>query len=93
MGDSGAPGQSAGRWDRIVERDLADGFQRQGMLHGSTRCVIHLRMVKAHLFLPLETVSSNDKITADFVKDHVYLSDPNTCQLVTLSGLRGQIEG
>ncbi|KAK0460569.1 uncharacterized protein EV420DRAFT_1267738 [Desarmillaria tabescens] len=46
---------------------------------------------KATLLLPLET-ATNEKITADFVKDHIILCDGPSrkdAPIVTLSGLRG----
>ncbi|PPQ65202.1 hypothetical protein CVT24_011384, partial [Panaeolus cyanescens] len=48
---------------------------------------------KATLLLPLESVS-NEKVTADFVKDHVVLCDSSSrkgAPILTLSGLRGTL--
>ncbi|KAJ7594616.1 hypothetical protein C8J56DRAFT_927206 [Mycena floridula] len=47
---------------------------------------------KATLLLPLEQLPSSERITPEFVKDHVVLCDSasrKTGQVVTLSGLRG----
>ncbi|KAF8799213.1 hypothetical protein BYT27DRAFT_7149988 [Phlegmacium glaucopus] len=49
---------------------------------------------KATLLLPLEPALIHEKITAEFVKDHVVLcegSSRNNAQIVTLSGLRGTL--
>ncbi|EAU84140.2 hypothetical protein CC1G_08681 [Coprinopsis cinerea okayama7 len=46
---------------------------------------------KAGLFLPLEPASSTDKITSEFIRDHIYFSSHS--EVVTLSGLRGQLKG
>jgi hypothetical protein len=51
---------------------------------------------KATLLLPLEPAASNDKITADFVRDHVILCDGpsrKNAHIITLSGLRGTLDG
>ncbi|KAJ7248176.1 hypothetical protein B0H12DRAFT_1124170 [Mycena haematopus] len=51
---------------------------------------------KATLLLPLEPVANNDKITAEFVKDHVVLCDGpsrKNAHIITLSGLRGTLDG
>ncbi|KAF4611263.1 hypothetical protein D9613_006599 [Agrocybe pediades] len=50
---------------------------------------------KATLLLPLESAFTNEKITADFVKDHIVLCDGpqrNGAPFVTLSGLRGTLD-
>ncbi|TFK39557.1 hypothetical protein BDQ12DRAFT_682001 [Crucibulum laeve] len=50
---------------------------------------------KATLLLPLEQCSTHDKITPDFIKDHVVLCDGpsrKNVQLITLSGLRGSLD-
>ncbi|KDR67748.1 hypothetical protein GALMADRAFT_258040 [Galerina marginata CBS 339.88] len=49
---------------------------------------------KATLLLPLEAAFTNEKITADFVKDHVILCDGpsrKSSPIITLSGLRGTL--
>ncbi|KAJ7920681.1 hypothetical protein B0H13DRAFT_1867405 [Mycena leptocephala] len=51
---------------------------------------------KATLLLPLEPAASNDKITADFVRDHVILCDGpsrKNAHIITLSGLRELLTG
>ncbi|KIM38306.1 hypothetical protein M413DRAFT_447811 [Hebeloma cylindrosporum] len=51
---------------------------------------------KATLLLPLESAFTHEKITPDFVKDHIILSDGPSrkgAQIVTLSGLRGTLDG
>ncbi|KAJ7846036.1 hypothetical protein B0H14DRAFT_3138909 [Mycena olivaceomarginata] len=51
---------------------------------------------KATLLLPLEPATNNDKITAEFVKDHVILCDGpsrKNAHIITLSGLRGTLDG
>ncbi|KAK7019956.1 VPS9 domain-containing protein [Favolaschia claudopus] len=51
---------------------------------------------KATLLLPLEPASNNEKITADFVKDHVVLCEGpsrKNAHIITLSGLRGTLDG
>ncbi|KAJ6481877.1 hypothetical protein C8R45DRAFT_314006 [Mycena sanguinolenta] len=51
---------------------------------------------KATLLLPLEPLPSSDKITAQFVKDHVILCDGpsrKNAHIITLSGLRGTLDG
>ncbi|KAF7329907.1 VPS9 domain-containing protein [Mycena kentingensis (nom. inval.)] len=55
-----------------------------------------LAVGKATLLLPLEPAAQNDKITADMVKDHVVLCDGpsrKNAHIVTLSGLRGTLDG
>ncbi|KAJ7076454.1 hypothetical protein B0H15DRAFT_594689 [Mycena belliarum] len=55
-----------------------------------------LSIGKATLLLPLEPVANNDKITAEFVKDHVVLCDGpsrKNAHIITLSGLRGTLDG
>ncbi|KAJ7057111.1 hypothetical protein C8F01DRAFT_1061395 [Mycena amicta] len=55
-----------------------------------------LAVGKATLLLPLEPAAHNEKITADFVKDHVVLCDGpsrKNAHIVTLSGLRGTLDG
>ncbi|KAJ7216388.1 hypothetical protein GGX14DRAFT_358898 [Mycena pura] len=55
-----------------------------------------LAVGKATLLLPLEPAASNDKVTADFVKDHVILCDGpsrKNAHIITLSGLRGTLDG
>ncbi|KAF9482648.1 hypothetical protein BDN70DRAFT_874835 [Pholiota conissans] len=50
---------------------------------------------KATLLLPLESSSTQGKVTADFVKDHVILCDNpprKDAPIITLSGLRGTLE-
>ncbi|KAF8159896.1 hypothetical protein B0H34DRAFT_705261 [Crassisporium funariophilum] len=50
---------------------------------------------KATLLLPMEAAFTNEKITADFVKDHVVLCDGpsrKNAPIVTLSGLRGTLD-
>ncbi|KAF8877910.1 hypothetical protein BD779DRAFT_1556262 [Infundibulicybe gibba] len=49
---------------------------------------------KATLLLPLEQASAHEKITPEFVRDHIALCDDemhDTAPLITLSGLRGVI--
>ncbi|KAH9479835.1 Vacuolar protein sorting-associated protein 9A [Psilocybe cubensis] len=51
---------------------------------------------KATLLLPLESTFSNFKITPDFLKDHIVLcegSSRKSLPIVTLSGLRGTLDG
>ncbi|KAJ7628718.1 hypothetical protein FB45DRAFT_43419 [Roridomyces roridus] len=51
---------------------------------------------KATLLLPLEQATTSEKITADFVKDHVALCDGpsrKNAHIITLSGLRGTLDG
>ncbi|KAF7366362.1 VPS9 domain-containing protein [Mycena sanguinolenta] len=51
---------------------------------------------KATLLLPLEAIANNEKITAQFVKDHVILCDGpsrKNAHIITLSGLRGTLDG
>ncbi|KAJ6562497.1 hypothetical protein B0H19DRAFT_1144755 [Mycena capillaripes] len=51
---------------------------------------------KAALLLPLEPAATNDKITAEFVRDHVVLCDGpsrKNAHIITLSGLRGTLDG
>jgi hypothetical protein len=46
--------------------------------------------------LPLEQASAHEKVTVDFVKDHTILCDGpsrKNAPIVTLSGLRGVLEG
>ncbi|CAK5273819.1 unnamed protein product [Mycena citricolor] len=55
-----------------------------------------LAVGKATLLLPLEPAASSDRITADFVKDHIVLCDGpsrKNAHIVTLSGLRGTLDG
>ncbi|KAF7319401.1 VPS9 domain-containing protein [Mycena chlorophos] len=55
-----------------------------------------LAVGKATLLLPLEAIGNNEKITADFVKDHVVLCDGpsrKNAPIITLSGLRGTLDG
>ncbi|KAJ7081541.1 hypothetical protein C8R43DRAFT_1245161 [Mycena crocata] len=55
-----------------------------------------LSIGKATLLLPLEQAANNDKITAEFVKDHVILCDGpsrKNAHIITLSGLRGTLDG
>ncbi|KAJ7165105.1 hypothetical protein C8R46DRAFT_304496 [Mycena filopes] len=55
-----------------------------------------LSVGKATLLLPLEPAANNEKITADFVRDHVILCDGpsrKNAHIVTLSGLRGTLDG
>ncbi len=47
------------------------------------------------MLLPLESAATNEKITPDFMTDHVAICDGssrNNAPIVTLSGLRGAIE-
>ncbi|KAH7919350.1 hypothetical protein BV22DRAFT_1123345 [Leucogyrophana mollusca] len=49
---------------------------------------------KASLLLPLEPSTTQEKITADFVQDHIVFCDGSTrsdAPVVTMSGLRGQL--
>ena len=49
---------------------------------------------KATLLLPLEPALTHEKITAEFVKDHVVLCEGpsrNNAHIVTLSGIRGTL--
>jgi hypothetical protein len=49
---------------------------------------------KATLLLPLEPVLTHEKITAEFVKDHVVQCEGpsrNNAHIVTLSGIRGTL--
>ncbi|KII87103.1 hypothetical protein PLICRDRAFT_42742 [Plicaturopsis crispa FD-325 SS-3] len=48
---------------------------------------------KATLVLPLEQASAHEKVTSEFVKDHIVLADDsrNNAPIVTLSGLRGTL--
>ncbi|KAF8178203.1 hypothetical protein K438DRAFT_1908525 [Mycena galopus ATCC 62051] len=51
---------------------------------------------KATLLLPLEPLANNEKITAEFVKDHIILCDGpsrKNAHIITLSGLRGTLDG
>ncbi|KAF7342115.1 VPS9 domain-containing protein [Mycena venus] len=51
---------------------------------------------KATLLLPLEPAANNDKVTAEFVKDHIVLCDGpsrKNAHIITLSGLRGTLDG
>ena len=51
--------------------------------------------LQATLLLPLEAAFMHEKITADFVKDHVVLCDGpsrKSAPIVTLSGLRGTLD-
>ncbi|KAJ6511522.1 hypothetical protein C8R47DRAFT_1034702 [Mycena vitilis] len=46
--------------------------------------------------LPLEPAASNEKVTAEFVRDHVILCDGpsrKNAHIITLSGLRGTLDG
>ncbi|KAF7292828.1 VPS9 domain-containing protein [Mycena indigotica] len=55
-----------------------------------------LAVGKATLLLPLEPIAHNDKITTEFVKDHIILCDGpsrKNAHIVTLSGLRGTLDG
>ncbi|KAJ7726927.1 hypothetical protein B0H16DRAFT_1591785 [Mycena metata] len=55
-----------------------------------------LAVGKATLLLPLESAANNEKITADFVRDHVVLCDGpsrKNAHIITLSGLRGTLDG
>ncbi|KAJ7768683.1 hypothetical protein DFH07DRAFT_902521 [Mycena maculata] len=55
-----------------------------------------LSIGKATLLLPLEQAANNEKITAEFVKDHVILCDGpsrKNAHIITLSGLRGTLDG
>ncbi|KAJ7026588.1 hypothetical protein C8F04DRAFT_107931 [Mycena alexandri] len=55
-----------------------------------------LSVGKATLLLPLEPAANNEKITADFVRDHVILCDGpsrKNAHIITLSGLRGTLDG
>ncbi|KAJ7701926.1 hypothetical protein B0H17DRAFT_168152 [Mycena rosella] len=55
-----------------------------------------LSIGKATLLLPLEQAANNDKVTAEFVKDHVVLCDGpsrKNAHIITLSGLRGTLDG
>ncbi|KAJ6591269.1 hypothetical protein DFH09DRAFT_1139158 [Mycena vulgaris] len=55
-----------------------------------------LSIGKATLLLPLEQAANNDKITAEFVKDHIILCDGpsrKNAHIITLSGLRGTLDG
>ena len=47
------------------------------------------------LLLPLEASFTHEKVTPEFMKDHIALCDGlsrNNAQIVTLSGLRGSLE-
>ena len=47
------------------------------------------------MLLPLEPAGTNEKITPDFMMDHVAICDGssrNNAPVVTLSGLRGALE-
>ncbi|KAG5730904.1 Vacuolar protein sorting-associated protein 9a, partial [Termitomyces sp. T112] len=49
---------------------------------------------KSTLLLPLESSSSHDKLTPEFVKDHIILCDSSSrtsVPIITLSGLRGTL--
>ncbi|KAJ7443948.1 hypothetical protein B0H11DRAFT_2162781 [Mycena galericulata] len=55
-----------------------------------------LSIGKATLLLPLEQAANNEKITVEFVKDHVILCDGpsrKNAHIITLSGLRGTLDG
>ncbi|KAJ7121022.1 hypothetical protein C8R44DRAFT_853344 [Mycena epipterygia] len=55
-----------------------------------------LSIGKATLLLPLEQAANNEKVTAEFVKDHVILCDGpsrKNAHIITLSGLRGTLDG
>lgn len=50
--------------------------------------------LKASLLLPLEQSSGQEKITPEFMSDHVLMCDllsKENTQVVTLSGLRGHL--
>ncbi|KAJ7481797.1 hypothetical protein FB451DRAFT_1237212 [Mycena latifolia] len=55
-----------------------------------------LSIGKATLLLPLEQAANNEKVTTEFVKDHVVLCDGpsrKNAHIITLSGLRGTLDG
>ncbi|KAJ2915560.1 hypothetical protein MD484_g4848, partial [Candolleomyces efflorescens] len=47
---------------------------------------------KATLLLPLEQTSSNERLTADFIRDHLVIWDNPSRQVITSSGLRGILD-
>lgn len=76
-------------------RDLERAFDRQGVIHALAAEYL-LTTTQATLLLPLEQAANNEKITAEFVKDHVILCDGpsrKNAHIITLSGLRGTLDG
>lgn len=58
-------------------------------------CFYNTFCTQVTLLLPLEASFNHEKVTPDFMKDHIALCDGlsrNNAQIVTLSGLRGSIE-
>lgn len=85
---------------------LEESGQRFGLPSPQERCVAStfdlraaeddLEAVKATLLLPLEQSSTHDLLTPEFIQDHIVLCDGpsrNKAQVVTLSGLRGILDG